>query len=888
MKGYHKDTREIISLSDVDPFDTNTTTKYPKPIEFPNAVDTNKIQIYNTNTFNSSSGILGRYVKINTSNLNKLTSDSEYTSFDCLSQFCGPDKDTTFTKMLTDLGNPTTEQGNIDSFKNVCNTKKNCIGFFEEANVKTENPKAFYPEYYSLSTFEGVPLSIPPTSDCNCNNKAFYVKNYLLQSLLTFDINSPEYKALDNDNSNNFLWNIIGTKDNFTFGNYQDGIIGNCKSSYGSLLSSGDLFSIIDDQDNSIDLNEIQYGKEYSIKNNTINKYLSTSVSDLGDSYCSLKSTDSMYACVYESTATSKWIFKKTEATNTSLNIVSWGYEQYSDENNIYKSDNIIYNNDDSSIDVSIRKQEIDSNGSLIPYTNLSTSNTKQIKSLFVNFMERPFFNTESGIISLSILDSPIVKVDQSFLQYGVESENLYMMGIKGTNSIWCDKDGNTKGSADNIDNLVSQFNVSIQNQVYSFKEDNGNAIKIQLNGVKDEKYYSDIESQGKFYIKQFNYPYLDKTILYDDSSRKKTVTEVKSEIQELNVTQSGCGGQFSTIYINNDLSKIDNIFCIAGGGGGSGIYSDPLFESTKSIYDGHDGRALVKKNMKVINAGNKNSELKANMNYMDGGSCGVYSGDNLSDPLYEIPAGSLGGSVHTFKNLLNNTNYARPDIDKYGANYGFYPNFFEQNNKDDQLIIRPPMNGNPFYSVKGNIIKYKGNIYNVDSFGLVKSGENFGNGGSAVDEYIFTTSNPVIDKWGIKNNTINYRKNLTSKNYRNYITYSQGGGGGGGFGGGSGGTYFFYQADINNKDVQQLNNVPPGGGGGGNSFYNSNFKGLTYGINSQNIKSNDKPIPSILPQMLKLALPKKMKGFSNNEYLKGQQRMYMYIYTGKGSQKKL
>jgi len=297
----------------------------------------------------------------------------------------------------------------------------------------------------------------------------------------------------------------------------------------------------------------------------------------------------------------------------------------------------------------------------------------------------------------------------------------------------------------------------------------------------------------------------------------------------------------------------------------------------------------LVKKVKKEINADNHNSDLKANMNYMDGGSCGVFGGDSILDPLYEIPGGSLGGSVHTFKNLFfpNNIPYARPSNASYGANYGFYPNFFDKN-EGDHLIIRPPMNGNPFYSVKGNIIKYKGIPYNVDSFGLVKSGKYYGNGGSAVDENIFTTTHPIIDKWGIKANVIDYDETYTKANYRNYITYSQGGGGGGGFGGGSAGTYFFYQEDITYNNKQQLNNVPPGGGGGGNSFYNVKHKGLTYGINSQHVKSDSNPIPSILPQMLKLALPKKMKGFTNKEYLKGKQRMYMYIYTGKGSQKKL
>jgi len=530
VKGYHKGTREIISLSDVDPFDTintNNTTKSPKPIEFPNAVTANNIQIYNKNMFGSSSGILGRYEKItmkSLKNINILKSDSGYTTFNCLSDFCGPPEGVEWGNMTTALGNPTLTQGNLDSFKNFCNSKKNCIGFFEEGNVKTENPKAFYKSYYNLSTFDGIPLSKPPTSDCKCNNKAFYVKNYLLHSLLSFDINSTEYKALYSDNSNNFLWSITGTKDKLIFGNYQDGIIGHCKSSYGSLSSNIDLFSIIDDQNNSIDLSEIQFGKEYSIKNNKISKYLSTSTSDLGDSYCSLKSTVSMYASVYESDATSKWIFKKTKATNTTLNVASWGYEQYGNTKSYFKTDNIIYNDSKSNFDVSIREKEIDRNGSLIPYTKLSGSNTKHIKSSFVNFVQIPFYNKVSGVINLTILDSIAVKINESFLQYNVESENIYMMGIKGTNSIWCDKDGVTKGTPDNLNNLISIFYGGINNQVYNFKGEKVKAINIQINDVEGQDYYNDIKSENKFYIKQYNMPYVDNTNQYDDTARKDTL----------------------------------------------------------------------------------------------------------------------------------------------------------------------------------------------------------------------------------------------------------------------------------------------------------------------------------------------------------------------------
>ena len=82
----------------------------------------------------------------------------------------------------------------------------------------------------------------------------------------------------------------------------------------------------------------------------------------------------------------------------------------------------------------------------------------------------------------------------------------------------------------------------------------------------------------------------------------------------------------------------------------------------------------------------------------------------------------------------------------------------------------------------------------------------------------------------------------------------------------------------------QTLKSIPPGGGGGGNSFYNINEnKGLAYGINSNSIKSLDinKPIPSLLPQILKLAQPN-IENYNIDDYLKGKQNSYLYLFTGR------
>jgi hypothetical protein len=450
---------------------------------------------------------------------------------------------------------------------------------------------------------------------------------------------------------------------------------------------------------------------------------------------------------------------------------------------------------------------------------------------------------------------------------------------------MWCDKLGNNKGMTKNLDDLLSTLVGSNNKQVYNIKSNNIKSNTI-VNNLQKAIYFNDINNGNTIYIKQFVIPYLSNTTLYNDSVHNKSITAIIPNTKYISYTLSGCGGQFSTIYMNNNLSNIDNIFCIAGGGGGSGIYSARNFNATESIFDGHDGCALVKKIRKTIQV----NELKGTMNYMNGGSCGVYNSftqENNKNPVYEIPGGSLGGSVHTFKNLFeeNVELYAKPDGKKFGANYGFYPNFVDVKVGNKYIKI-PPINGKPFKSVKGYTVLYKGQRYEVDSFGLEKSGDFFGNGGSALQYSIFTTHTPPMNNWGNKDNSINY-KHTNKKTLVPYIkAYSQGGGGGGGFGGGSAGTYFFYQQLVGlylSNPVDQLNNIPPGGGGGGNSFYNvQKHNGLAYGMNSEHIKSNDKNIPSILPQMLKLAMPN-IKSFTNNQYLQGKKKMYLYIYTGNG-----
>ena len=396
-----------------------------------------------------------------------------------------------------------------------------------------------------------MPPALPPTDDCKCNNKALYLKNYLLNTLLSYNINSDDYKS---SNGNNFLWDITGTKDNFKFSNKVKGSIGNCKSLYGSLSLTNDLFSIMDNGE-SIGYSDIQFGREYSIKSNTINKYLSTSITEKGNAYCSLASTTSMYAVTYESTPTSNWIFKKTKASNVSLNAISWGYERYGTSTGIYKSDNIIKSASNVNFDVGIREQEIDKSGSLIP--NFISSGNTHIKSSFVNFVEKPFYYNTSDQIYLSILETTSVILKASTLNYEINPGKIYMMGIKGTNSLWCDEAGKYKGKADNLNNLISKFYPNnIYNQVYNLKSQASKA-KIIIQDVMTAPYYNDIKSQKIIYIKQFNIPYVSNTVQYDDISRNNTITPIKTDFTHISFSQSGCGGQFSTIYMNSDLSNI-------------------------------------------------------------------------------------------------------------------------------------------------------------------------------------------------------------------------------------------------------------------------------------------------------------------------------------------
>ena len=561
--------------------------------------------------------------------------------------------------------------------------------------------------------------------------------------------------------------------------------------------------------------------------------------------------------------------------SNSTLNVVSWGYERFTvkDDLQIRNSDNIISNNP-ILFDLGIRDK-----ASIIP--NYIKSNNKHIKSSFINYVDKPFYFNTKGVLIIDIIETPSIKIDSGFLSYGIEYEKLYMMGIKETSSIWCDKAGNNKGLTNNLNNLIYRLQSkglilkSNNNyQIYQIESKNVKANE-EVNNISNELYYKSLSNNQSIFIKQTNIFYSDNTKNYSPDILNKTISEITPNISDISYTQSGCGGRFSCIYMN-DIKSIDNIMCIAGGGGGSGIYSSPGFKATKTIYNGHDGVALEYKEIKSFNYQNYTSEI----NYIDGGQSGAFNENEngFNSRIYQIPSGSLGGSVHTFKNLVDSDNYVKPIGNGFIPNYGFYPNFNTSQNK----IISPPMNGKPFYTVKGNKISYKGTIYTVDSFGLEKSGEFYGNGGSANNIRIFTVGGKNIDEiknWGVNGNEINY--NDKDPIYRNYLTYSQGGGGGGGFGGGSAGSYFFYQKS--NKNKQTLNNVPPGGGGGGNSFYNVKNKGLAYGINTKNIKSNSNNIPSILPQMLKLALPNRVKSFSNSEYLKGERRLYMYMYTGKG-----
>jgi hypothetical protein len=867
IKGYITSTSEIISLSNVDVFN-NVKSELPSPLKFTtqisvgdtfhmyNIVNNNNID-YKTILGDAPSHLMGE-------ELCQIWNSATWPNVDCSKS----ENDKLYSKNCNSLFQ--CQDGNLVNIKDRPPAGKQLL-----------YPKASLPYSTDLEAYKAEKNSVVgqcydygldygaaanPLAHCWGETKTgnFMVKG-IPQTILASNTILSYNTAVESFDTefitNNYLWSIKGTKDNYNFNQASGNNLNICIDKYASTDVTNKLTFIIQKGDSAIDIGGLNYGEYFSIKSG--GNYLTTSINDTGPGTCGKFDNTNTYPVIYDTTS-SNWYLKKIDSS-VYLNLYSWGYEKIGTESNVTSTGNIIYQQNPIKINMGVRDNHVNS---LVP--NFKADDGRHVGSTFSNNMYKPLSTYKAiddiGIVYMNTISALKLDTNTAQLAYSISLEKMYMMGIKDTISIMSTKSGSGSTKAFGMDNLLSYNNAySIHNQVYSIKAFEIDYI-LTIHDIQNASYYDDITKGNIIYIKQQNEPYIENTLAQSDTI--KSLTAIKPIKQKLSYSRAGSGGQYSIMYLNNNISDIKNVVCVAGGGGGSGIYSADNFNATKSMYNGNDGVDLS------LTGKDNIVELTEDMNNMNGGRSGVFSGNDL----YEIPSGSLGGAVHTFKNHRPYHSYSSPDGGGSGANYGFYPNFKDKHQTGDEYIYRPQINGKPFYTIKGNKIQYKGDVYDVDSYGLEKSG-NFGNGGSSYykGDYI---SGANINNWGNKGNKIIYgnSRKILPEEYTK--TYSIGGGGGGGFGGGSAGIYLFNQKNA--AHTQSLSNVPPGGGGGGNSFYNnSDFKGTAYGINSKHVKGN-KVVPSILPQMLKLVSPNKVKNYNTDEYLKGTNKMYTYIYTGK------
>ena len=561
------------------------------------------------------------------------------------------------------------------------------------------------------------------------------------------------------------------------------------------------------------------------------------------------------------------------------LDIAAWGYATEGVNGSINKLngkgniEHIIYTNP-TQINMNIRDVN-NSKGDL----NINNSNTQK-GSTFKNYIEKGLSLVEFNIPENPELTTVTANIKGKF-------SKIYFAGIKETQSLICtqNSDGSytSLGSINELNNILyrlyqsNKVNITPEEGSYLNSISNADVILKNMTLIKDGIRK---KKPGDFYLIQtdISIPTFD-TIPINLIDQNKSKIVISNIIFKVFDSVAGNGGNMACIYIDkeNKGPDINNVVAISGGGGGSGIYSDSKINADTAIFKGNDGLGLYQKNV-VKNI----TSFEPDMNNMNGGSIACYKNTTP----YQINTSCLGGCIHTFKSEIKDAgNYYT--VNQKSINNGFYPN-----TKKDDTIIPPYTNGFSFISVKSNIIKYEGDIYNVDSKGLSVnySITKIGDGGSADtkgQEY-----GPTEEGWGAKGNTIDFsNKNSVNSWNSNYtVLYGRGGGGGGGFGGGSAGSYFYFEKGS--STTQNLSNVPPGGGGGGNSFYNTEIyeNGVSYGIDNSTLNNNNinnstnKSIPSLLPQLLHLANPKGINNKTIDDYNKGDNTSYMYVFTGEKS----
>lgn len=726
-----------------------------------------------------------------------------------------------------------------------------------------------------------------PTTDCVSylyNTKGTIQSPYSI----SFKGTQGNYKIYNNDNTKSLFFSNGGK---FVFNTFNS----ECMP-----FKSDTLYDLRDTKGNSIDLSELSTHQKFLIYFNkgalghtTPYGYISLYNDKAPYREYSWMSKDINVATSVGNNGT--WMYTPDE-NNLNLNISSYGYAIYGNGKGTYPLVKSLILNGDTKNKIDLFARNIYDKGSLIP--NYKASNNFVKASSFINYVDHPFYYTKGSNTIEKALEFTYSFIKSENLNSGEADYNykgihLYMMGIKENISKLCKSDGTFYKGGDEesiavgFDNLLyrSLSNSGIINQSYFIKsfETKANGITITNNN----QLINGMNTNLKEYLNIIQYPvsYFKDTILPIDYKNSNTRLELIKTQAVYSI--AGNGGSMSFIQYGN------NYISIAGGGGGSGIFSIKGISSEQKIFNGNDGSALINKEKLLV--ANNSIELKAELNNMNGGYVGVFNGDTL----FQLPSGNLGGSIHTFysyksiklkknNNIINlNNYYANPLTNKVGGNFGYYPNF---KGKTTNNIIIPPINGEPFIltnNLKSQVIKFKGIKYIADSNGLIYKGS--GNGGSGEGDFNKIYQNIIWGgdiKYHEKNETAQYSKN---NNIFPPDFYSIGGGGGGGFGGGSAGTYLYVQNKAEfkyHKDgaEQTLKTIPPGGGGGGNSFYNINEnKGLAYGINSNSIKSLDinKPIPSLLPQILKLAQPN-IENYNIDDYLKGKQNSYLYLFTGR------
>ena len=281
------------------------------------------------------------------------------------------------------------------------------------------------------------------------------------------------------------------------------------------------------------------------------------------------------------------------------LDIAAWGYakEGVSGKINILNGENsnienIIYTNP-TQINMNIRDVN-NSKGDL----NINSSSTQSI-STFKNYIGEGLSQVE-----FNIPENPELKKVKTNIK-GTFSK-IYFAGIKETQSLICKK--NSDGSytslspiteLNNILDLLylsKKVNITSEEVSYANSISDADVILDSMTSIKDGKRQ---KKSGDFYLIQTDIPIFDAIPINLDDQNKSNIL-ISNIIFKVFESVAGNGGNMACIYIDKENKKptINNVVAISGGGGGSGIYSNPKIKAETTIFKGNDGLGLYKKNI--------------------------------------------------------------------------------------------------------------------------------------------------------------------------------------------------------------------------------------------------------------------------------------------------